>query len=97
MVSKLRKKPHSPEFKMRVALEALKGNKTVQELCQEFGVVSSQIYKWKNALLERGKDVFNGTIPSDESIKREFDKLHSTIGRLKVENDFLSSVLGKYS
>ena len=54
----IKKKPHSSEFKFKVALEALRGDKTSAELCQTYGIVSSQLFKWRKALLERGRDVF---------------------------------------
>ena len=91
----MKKKPHSAEYKFRVAIEALKGEKTTAELCQEFGVVSSQIFKWKKALLAHGAEVFTKGLPSKSSQDQEVEKLHATIGRLTVENDFLAKVLGK--
>lgn len=51
MSNKMKKKPHSPEFKFKVAIEAIRGDKTTAELCQEYGVVSSQIFKWKKPCL----------------------------------------------
>jgi len=88
------KKKHAPAFKFKVALAALRGDKTSAQLCSEFGVASSQLYNWKTELLERGAEVFSDkrreTAPSDE-----VEKLHAAIGRLKVENDFLSKVLGR--
>jgi len=92
--SNIRKTPHTPEYKFKVALAALKGDKTVAQLCQEYAVVSSQIYKWKAALLEHGSGVFKNPAASCEPNK-DIEALHATIGRLKVENDFLSKVLGK--
>lgn len=92
-MTKIKKQPHSAEFKFRVVLAALKEDKTIVQLCQEFGVVSSQIYKWKALFLKSGAGVFkNGILQIDEN--KEVDKLHAAIGRLKVENDFLSRVLG---
>jgi transposase len=95
--SKIKKKPHSAEFKFKVAIAALKGDRTLSQLCQDFSVVSSQIYKWKKALLESGMMVFKDGAATgiDPNRDKEIDKLHATIGRLKVENDFLSKVLGK--
>jgi transposase-like protein len=88
------KKQHVPEFKFKVALAALKGDKMVPQLCSEFAVASSQLYRWKTELLQRGAEIFSNKqreiMPSDE-----IEKLHATIGRLKVENDFLSKVLGR--
>lgn len=91
----MKRKAHSSEFKFKVALEAVRGDKTTSELCAEYGVVSSQIFKWKKALLEQGAEVFkNGSSgKTDEQVA--IDKLHATIGRLKVENDFLERCLGR--
>lgn len=95
MGNKMRKKAHSAEFKFKVAIEAIRGDRTTAELCQEYGVASSQIFKWKKDLIEHGADVFkNGTCDkSSEAVQLE--KLHATIGRLKVENDFLAKFAGR--
>ena len=90
---KIRKKPHSNEFKFRVALEAIRGEKTIAALCQEYGVVSSQIAKWKKVVLEEGAGVFRSPGSSKSVESHDVEKLHATIGRLKVENDFLEHVL----
>ena len=95
MVMNMRKKPHSGAFKFKVALAALKGDKTTAELCQEFGIVSSQLHKWKKMVLEQGANIFKDPGASPQSERTEIDKLHATIGRLKVENDFLEKVLGR--
>jgi transposase len=95
MVKQMKKKPHTAEFKFKVALESIRGEKTQAELCSEYGVVSSQIFKWKKALLEHGADVFKNGTPTKSTDHAELDKLHATIGRLKVENDFLERVLGR--
>lgn len=92
--SNLRKKPASAELKFKVALEALKGEKTTAQLAQEFGVVSSQIFKWRKELLDKGSAVF-GVKNTSQDTQKAFDQLHATIGRLKVENDFLERVLGR--
>ncbi len=81
------------KFKFKVALEALKGRKTVPELCQEFKIASSQIYTWKGKLQEFGPEAFKGkSKPKNEN--EDIDKLHAIIGKLKVENDFLLKALG---
>lgn len=94
MSSKIKKKPHSPEFKFKVAIEAIRGEKTTAELCQEFGVVNSQIFKWKKALLEGGKQIFTNPLKVDHD-NAQIDKLHAKIGRLTVENDFLAKFAGR--
>lgn len=90
----MKKKPHNGAFKLKVALSAIKGDRTTAELCQEFGIVSSQLFKWKKELLEKGDQVFGGSDPKKTDTS-QIDKLHATIGRLKVENDFLERALGK--
>ncbi len=95
MTKTIKKKPHTGAYKFRVAMAALKGDKTVSHLCQEFGVVASQIYKWKTALLARGSSIFEQGVSGVHLPENELDKLHATIGRLKVENDFLGRALGR--
>lgn len=84
---------YSSGFKFKVALAALKGDRTVVELCQEFSVASSQIYAWKKDLEERGSEIFESKNPKSGH-RAEVDKLHGVIGKLKVENDFLERALG---
>lgn len=92
----LKKKPHSAEYKFKVAVEALKGDRTTAELCQEYGITSSQLFSWRKALLSHGSQVFAKGTPTGQSAQEgEIEKLHATIGRLKVENDFLARVLGR--
>jgi len=91
----IKKKPHTSAYKFRVAMAALKGDKTIPQLCQEFGVVHSQIYKWKTELLKRGASIYDQRPTGDDISEQEIDKLHATIGRLKVENDFLGRALGR--
>ena len=96
MKTNIKKKPHSAEFKFKAALEAIRGEKTAAELCQQFGVVSSQLFKWKKALIENGQLIFQNGTPIKNQESAELDQLHATIGRLKVENDFLAKVVGRY-
>ena len=85
-------KYHGDQFKFKVALAALKEDRPMAELCQEYGVVPSQIYAWKKQLNEYGATVFTDKRKSNKH-DGEVDKLHATIGKLKVENDFLARVL----
>jgi transposase len=95
MVKAIRKKAHSAEFKFKVAVAAIKGEKTMAELCQEFSIVNSQLHKWKKELLDNGAEVFKNTSSAQIITNSDVDRLHATIGRLKVENDFLEKVLGR--
>ena len=96
MVKVIRKKAHSAGFKFKVAIAAIKGEKTSAELCQEFGIVNSQLHKWKKELLDNGAEVFlKNTSSAQISPSSDIDRLHAVIGRLKVENDFLEKALGR--
>jgi transposase-like protein len=93
MAGKIRKN-HSDAFKLKVALAALKDDRTIPELCHEFGVAASQIYTWKKKLEENGKQVFADKRHT-ENKKEEVDKLHKIIGKLVLERDFLVDVLDR--
>ena len=95
MKNNMKKKPHSAEFKFKVAIDAIRCEKTTAELCTEYGVVGSQIFKWKKALLNHGAEIFKDGTPTKSSEDSTIEKLHATIGKLKVENDFLEKALGK--
>ncbi len=96
MKSNMKKKPHIAEFKFKVAIEAIRGEKTTAELCQQFGIVSSQLFKWKKALLDNGQEVFKNGTPTKDQGQAEIEQLHATIGRLTVENGFLAKCAGRY-
>ena len=90
------RRKHSPSFKARVALEALKGDETIAELANRFEVHPSQIRKWKNSLAEGAVGIFGG----DQNQKKKDDanlvaQLYQQIGQLKVERDFPDNALGR--
>ena len=90
------RKQHSPSFKAKVSLEALKGDKTVTELASRFQVHPSQIQTWKRALLEGAARVFergNGKGQKDDEAL--IAQLYQQIGQLKVERDFLQDGSGR--
>jgi transposase-like protein len=77
-----------------VALAAVKGEKTITELSQQFDVHPNQITQWKTQLLERMSVVFEGSGRTD-SPQVDIKTLHAKIGELTLENDFLESALTK--
>lgn len=87
---------HSPAFKAKVALAALKGDRTMSELATQFDVHPNQIKQWKDQLLDGVADVFGDKQPKARE-EREIDvtSLHAKIGRLTLENDFLEGALAK--
>ena len=85
---------HTPVFKSKVALAALKGDQTIAELSQRFDVHPNQITQWKTRLLEQANLVFEGSGRSEPPAV-DIKTLHAKIGELALENDFLESALTK--
>lgn len=84
---------HSPVFKAKVALAAVRGDRTVAELCQQFDVHPNQITQWKTQLLSRAADAFAGGGSAEPPV--DVKALHAKIGELTLENDFLEGALTK--
>lgn len=87
------RRTHAPSFKAKVALAAIKGDKTLAELSSEFEVHQNQITEWKQLLQQHASDVFGGT--KAKSPEPDIKAMHAKIGQLSLENDFLESALTK--
>ena len=93
----MKRKQFSKEFKAKAAIEAIKGQRTVNEIAQEFGVHVSQINRWKKDLLETAPEVFSQK--KDREAKRvelEKDQLYRKVGQLQVEVDWLKKKSGHF-
>ncbi len=89
-----KRRNHDAGFKARVALEALKGERTVSELAAEYGVHPTMIHQWKKSLLDGAADIFErGNRKPAEVDEETVRSLHAKIGELAVANDFLSRKL----
>lgn len=87
---KSKRKRHDVAFKAKVGLEALKGNKTLAEMAQEYQVHPSQISQWKTIILERLPDLFTrGPTADVKAAEREVARLHGKVGELTMELDWL--------
>ena len=90
-----KRRTHSPVLKAKVALAAIQGEKTITELAEQFQIHPNQITKWKKQLLNSAQEVFeNGSGKSPSENNETIKDLHAKIGKLTVENDFLSKALG---
>ena len=82
---------HGATFKAQVAVAAVKGDKTLAEIAEQFHVHPTQITEWKQQLLTRAADVFGGAKPTADT--PDLKTLHAKIGPLALENDFLEGAL----
>ena len=91
----MKRRSYSKEFKARVALEAIKGQKTVSEIASEYGVHPNQISTWKKRLNSGASDLFSrGKDRESERLEHERDRLYQKVGQLQVEVDWLKKVTG---
>ena len=91
-MSRRPRRNHSPAFKAKVALEAIKSEQPLITIAERFDVHPNQITTWKRQLLEGAPSVFGEGGKEDGP---DVAKLHAKIGELAMENDFLSGALGR--
>jgi len=93
-MSRRPRRNHTAEFKSKVALAAIRGEKTLSELAEQFDIHPNQITQWKSQLLEGAASVFGGEAKAEPTAV-DVKTLHAKIGALTLENDFLEGALTK--
>lgn len=93
-------KKWSSSAKFEIALCAIKGDRTLNEICKRYGVAPSQVHAWKKQLLEQGANLFSKNdnktaVTATNELERKQSQLYEKIGQLTVERDFLKKVWGK--
>ena len=91
------KQSYSNAFKFKVVIEVIRGDLTIAEVISKYQISKSVIHRWKKQFLDNGASIFNDKAPSFTRQESEVEKLHATIGKLKVENDFLQGAWKKVS
>lgn len=90
MATNKHRKNYQSDFKAKVALEAVKGRLTINEISKQFGVHPNQISKWKKQFLESLPQIFdNSKTPKNEQNEELINQLYQQIGQMKVELDWL--------
>lgn len=94
-MSERKRKSFTSQYKTKVALEAIRGVKTLNEIAQEFGVHPTQVGEWKRELLAQAPSIFETKRgPKTEDPSTSPERLYSEIGRLKMELDWLKKKSG---
>ena len=87
-------KKFEPALKAKIALEVIRGEKTLAQISSEYGVHATQISKWKQELVQRSGEIF---AKPDNSMAQQHeeltDNLHKTIGEITMENSWLKKKL----
>ena len=90
---KMKRRNHSASFKAKVAVAAIRGDKTLAELSEQFDVHQNQIQDWRRKLLDQADQVFGRGGASPSESEHKVKELHAKIGELTMERDFLEQGL----
>ena len=94
-MTRRKRRNHSPGFKAKVALAAVRGERTMAELAEQYDVHPNQIQEWKKKLVASAEEVFANGSPSGRDRGVEANKLHAKFGELTMAKDFLSTALDR--
>jgi len=90
-----KRRNHGSSFKAKVALEALREERTLTELAEKYDLHPNQIQRWKRDLIDGAEYVFGASEKERKDTEAAMEKLHAKIGQLTMERDFLSKALGR--
>lgn len=90
------RKRHSPALKMKVAMEATMGDKTLTEIASKHRVHPTQVSQWKKQLQESAPEIFGGRRPQSEASEALVSQLYEEVGRLKFELDWLKKKAARF-
>ena len=90
---KRKRRNHLPAFKAKIALAALKGDKTLAELAEKFDIHPNQVNEWRRQLSEQAGTIFSSSEGQKKADEAHLKELPAKIGQLALENDFLSKAL----
>ena len=89
-MSKKQRRTYTPDFKLDVVMEGIRGEKSIAQICRERGIKDSLYYKWRDQFVSRAADVFNDQRGSQSQEKEEqIAKLERMVGKLAMENEIL--------
>lgn len=90
-----KRRNHSAKFKAKVAIAAVRGDRTLAELAAQFDVHPNQIQDWRRRLVDQAAEVFERGVRPGAEGEPKIQELHAKIGQLTMERDFLSEALGR--
>ena len=94
-MTKRKRRNHSPSFKAKVAMAAVRGDKTLAELAQQYDVHPNQIQDWKKRLMSGAEQLFENGVHKVQDSEQKVKELHEKIGELTMDRDFLVRALGQ--
>jgi len=94
-MTKQKRRKFAAEFKTKVAIMAIQGHKTINEIAAEFGIHPNMVTNWKKQLLENAVTAFSDKAArTEKDFEEERDRLYRQIGQLQVENDWIKKKMG---
>jgi len=88
------RRKHSPEFKAKVALAAIKGEETTSQIASRFKIHPAQVRSWKKEFVQNASVVFKKSRSEERRLEKEMEHLYKKIGQITVERDFLARKSG---